>query len=317
MTGNEFKYDVAFSFHSLDQDLAVGLNDLLQDRFNTFIYMQRQEDVLAGADGEERFNAVFGKDARCVVVFSRREWGETPFTRIEQTAIRNRAFDKGFDFSLFIPTDDARTVPDWLPRTRLWLGLNERGLNGAAAVVERIIGELGGEPRIESIGDRAARFQRAADFQERQRSFHNSDEGVAAAGTALQNLLVGLQHHVTEIASSNPALSSLSVQNHNGVFLVHGAGGCMTIDWLRKWRNTLDGSLLRVGIFDGPPKLPGLNVWEDPKNLASRTYEYQMVTWNHHGFVERSQTRPLPLSNDLAEELLKFYLDTAEKNRKR
>ena len=28
---------------------------------------------------------------------------QTPFTRIEQTAIKNRAFNAGYDFTLFIP----------------------------------------------------------------------------------------------------------------------------------------------------------------------------------------------------------------------
>jgi hypothetical protein len=38
-------------------------------------------------------------------VFYRQEWGETPFTRIEQTAIRNRAFHEGHSFTLFVATE--------------------------------------------------------------------------------------------------------------------------------------------------------------------------------------------------------------------
>jgi hypothetical protein len=34
----EFEFDVAFLFHSADEGLAIQLNDLLQDRFRTFIY---------------------------------------------------------------------------------------------------------------------------------------------------------------------------------------------------------------------------------------------------------------------------------------
>ena len=63
-----------------------------------FIYSEQQK-VLAGRDGEQLFNAVFGEKARVVVILFRKEWGQTPFTRIEETAIKNRAFDYGYDFT--------------------------------------------------------------------------------------------------------------------------------------------------------------------------------------------------------------------------
>jgi hypothetical protein len=72
MAESDFKFEVAFSFHSLDEGLATQANDLLQDRFKTFLYSKRQE-MLAGTDGEETFNAVYGGQARCVVVFCRKE----------------------------------------------------------------------------------------------------------------------------------------------------------------------------------------------------------------------------------------------------
>ena len=94
-----YKYEVAFSFHSKDEALAQQLSDLLSDRVSTFIYSEQQQ-VLAGRDGEVVFNAVFGSEARVVVVLHREEWGRTPFTRIEQTAIRNRAYNEGYDFTV-------------------------------------------------------------------------------------------------------------------------------------------------------------------------------------------------------------------------
>ncbi len=94
MNEEGFKYDVAFSFLAQDEGLATELCDLLQDRMRIFLYSKRQED-LAGTDGEETFNAVFGAQARLVVVLYRKGWGESPWTRIEETAIRNRAYKEG------------------------------------------------------------------------------------------------------------------------------------------------------------------------------------------------------------------------------
>ena len=72
-----YKYEVAFSFHSKDEALAQQLSDLLSDRVSTFIYSEQQQ-VLAGRDGEVVFNAVFGSEARVVVVLHREEWELSP-----------------------------------------------------------------------------------------------------------------------------------------------------------------------------------------------------------------------------------------------
>ena len=113
MSAKDYKYDVAFSFLAEDEELATKINDLIYDRVKTFIYSRRQ-DELAGTDGEQTFNLVFGTEARTVFVLYRKGWGETPWTRIEETAIRNRAFEEGYDFVLFAPMDKPTTVPKWL-----------------------------------------------------------------------------------------------------------------------------------------------------------------------------------------------------------
>jgi hypothetical protein len=47
----EFKYDIAFSFLSQDETAAQQINDALQDRYQTFLYSERQKE-LAGTDGD-------------------------------------------------------------------------------------------------------------------------------------------------------------------------------------------------------------------------------------------------------------------------
>src|SRR4051794_8510262 len=126
MESSSYKYDVAFSFLAGDEALAAQLTDLLQDRLKVFLYSRRQGEI-AGTDGEKTFNAVFGEQARLVVVLYRSGWGQTPWTRIEETAIRNRAYEHGYDFVKFIPLDDNPSVPKWLPKTQLWFGLKRWG----------------------------------------------------------------------------------------------------------------------------------------------------------------------------------------------
>ena len=90
----DYKYDVAFSFLAQDEALATELNDLLQDRLRMFLYSRKQGEI-AGTDGEKSFNSVFGQEARMVVVPYHSNWGQTSWTRIEETALRKSCIRRG------------------------------------------------------------------------------------------------------------------------------------------------------------------------------------------------------------------------------
>src|SRR5262245_60846777 len=98
----EYQWDLAVSL--LDRDLLVGkrVKDLLTDRVRVFLYSEEQRG-LVGEDGVEKFTAVFRHEAHTVLVLSRSEWGHTPWTRVEATAIKNRVLMEGCDFLTFAP----------------------------------------------------------------------------------------------------------------------------------------------------------------------------------------------------------------------
>ena len=166
----QYEYDIAFSFLDRDENLASNLNDLLRDRVKTFLYTERQME-LAGTEGDETFARVFRESARMVVVLFRPEWGKTKWTRVEETAIRSRAFELGFQFLKFIPLADPPGVPVWLPPTQIWVGLEKWGVDGAAAILEERLRELGAHPHQETVEEHAARTAREIGFQERQERY--------------------------------------------------------------------------------------------------------------------------------------------------
>jgi hypothetical protein len=171
----KYKYEVAFSFLQKDEHLAYQINDLIQDRLETFIYSKKQEE-LSGTDGEKKFNDVFYKDSRIVVLLYRGGWGETPWTRIEETAIRNRAFELGWDFLLLINLDKNCALPRWIPKTYIWFDFERWKSEGLAPVIEQKVKEAGGRVRPESIEDKANRFKRLRDaVRERKRFFYAGD----------------------------------------------------------------------------------------------------------------------------------------------
>jgi hypothetical protein len=126
-----FTYDVAFSFLSQDEALAIEISDLLQGRFATFVYSERQKD-LAGADGEEKFSSVFLSESRIVAILFRSGWGETKWTRIEQTAIRRRGGGRGSQRWRRMRSATASSAKTWTPAFLLlsWM-LFSTSLTGA------------------------------------------------------------------------------------------------------------------------------------------------------------------------------------------
>jgi hypothetical protein len=192
MNERQRKYDVAFSFLSQDEPLALQINDLLRDRMKTFVYWEHQEE-LAGTDGEKTFNLVFGEEARTVLVLYRQEWGTTPWTRVEETAIRNRAHEETYDFATFFPLGKPPVAPKWLPKTRIWGNLDRWGIQGAASVIEARVQEAGGTPHEETAEERALRLSRRMAAHQARQEFLDSVLGVQQANASAQKLFAELQ----------------------------------------------------------------------------------------------------------------------------
>lgn len=309
----DFKYDVAFSFLAKDEALATELNDLLADRLATFLYSKRQEE-LAGKDGEEVFNAVFGTEARLVVIFYRSGWGETPWTRIEQTAIRNRAFHHGWDFTFVVPLDERPGVPDWIPRTQIWFDWPRWGSAGAAPIIERRAKELGSSSRAESVQDRAARLQRAMDAAAARTTLLKSTKGVTAANQEVDWLFAEVQRLVAE-----PALAqlNLSCKTAPGQFVpgkqlvVLGPRLSLNIGWQYDYSNTLDGSSLAASLWRGHPPFPGMMFFDEPKRYAERKFSFDVTAGGEYTWKEDGG-RALNRSSFI-EDILKFYLNQIDK----
>ncbi|MGD8782021.1 MAG: hypothetical protein PVH88_24045 [Ignavibacteria bacterium] len=242
MDNDKYKYDIAFSFLKEDENLAIQINDLLQDRSKTFLYSKRQEDI-AGTDGEKTFNEVFGKLSRCVVVLYRKKWGTTPWTRIEETAIRNRAFEDGYDFSLFLPLDRTPSVPKYLPKTQIWIGLDRWDIKGAASVIEARVQTLGGTPKEETPTDIAAKIKRDKLYESERASLIGSVKGLEVARLELKNLFDELEDFKKSIEENNDGFS-LGFQQKDRNCFVHYGGLTIRFYWQPAYSNTLEDSYL-------------------------------------------------------------------------
>jgi hypothetical protein len=311
---SEYKYDVAFSFLAQDEALATELNDLLADRLRTFLYSKKQGEI-AGTDGEETFNDVFRQEARMVVVLYRSNWGQTPWTRIEETAIRNRAYNEGYNFVKFVVLDELGSVPQWLPKTQIWIGLKRWGIPGAASVIEARVADLGGEPNEETVAQRAARLRRSLDFGEKREMFLNSPDGASAAIVEFDVLRTALEELIVSLKSSS---ISLELKNTWRQIVVLGLLQGLSIQWRDYYTNTLAEAKLYVELWDRHPPFPGIShPFEEPKKLDTKTFTFDILPNEQYCWRSiESESRTFSTS-DFASFLLKYFMDKADtRNRK-
>jgi hypothetical protein len=247
MNEKDFKYDVAFSFLAEDEKLAIQINDLIQDRVRTFIYSRKQGEI-AGTDGEETFNRVFGSEARIALVLYREGWGKTPWTRIEESAIRNRAYEEGYDFVLFAPLDKPPVAPKWLPKNRIWIGLEWWGIEGAASIIEARIQEAGGAPKEETAQQRAARFGRQIAAEEARQKFLDSEEGVKSAESEVAKLFSQLEEAVRNVPE-NGKVVFLNFRKKLRECEIDGDGFRISLHWSPGYTNSLRSSALYLYLW--------------------------------------------------------------------
>lgn len=308
---DDFEYDVAFSFNALDEGVATQLNDLLSPRLKTFIYSERQREI-AGTDGQESFSKIYGQTARLVVVLFRPEWGDTPWTRIERDAIKNRSLNDGWDFTTFVPTVDRPQMPPWLPQTRLYVGLQRWGMEAAAAAIEARATERGSSPREETVAERADRFARAANFKQRQEQFQSTETGVRAALQAYEDFSIAIEEHTKAIVAAGVKIEVRRSREHR---ILTGLNPCNAICGFRPlFTNSLEEAYLSIDVYKGFPELPGFHPsWNKARKLKSLRYAYRLMRPDYHAWVGVDEKGREFTPQQLAEHGLRAYMDVAER----
>jgi hypothetical protein len=309
---NEFKYDVAFSFLQEDEALAVQLNDRLKTRLKTFIYSERQLEI-AGTDGEESFNKVYGEEARAVVVLYRDGWGQSGWTLIEKTAMKNRAFEPGYGFVLFIPVEREFTPPAWLPKTQLWIGIERWGIDVAAGVIEARIQELGGSPHEESAEGMAARLHHEADLAQQRKQFLWSEEAVKLAMAEFVQISKSVKEKVDHLKSAAPTFS-FKVEEDYRLVVVLGWGCSLSFNWHETARNHIEDARLWVKFWDGVMPVRGQVYDHRPQELRSWEFEFDRQQSGLTGW--RGENRFFT-TDDLIDHCFKQFLRDVQDSRDR
>lgn len=301
MAEGPYEYDLAFSFLAQDEPLAQQIADLVNERFKVFIYSEQQKS-LVGTDGEKSFNQVFGEQSRVVGVLYRPGWGESRWTRIEQTAIKNRAFEKGYDFCVFVVIDRGE-LPPWVPKAQLWFDLERFGIKGAAAVLEEHIQNRDGKPQIETAVGKAQRLRRQTEFEKERTEFLHSQLGVDAANEELNNLFESVNTIVSSVNAELRKTFQVRLLKQRDGFTIYSPGSHLTVGWSRQWQNSLANSGLHVNLWRAPKSEGGAEEKQDWR------YDFDRIASGTLGWRDSEDPDQFFSSTNLADHFVKAVLD--------
>jgi hypothetical protein len=243
-------YDVAFSFLAEDEPTARALSEKLAGRISTFVFSERQRDV-AGKDGVEEFSAVFRRRSRLVVVLYRQGWGTTKWTRIEETAIKERYLDEGMSFLLVLAMQPNPTLSAWLPTMRLYFDLAAFGLDGAVGAIIARFQEAGGEAREETARQQAERLRAASKRREEGERWLKTGDAVREATRQFNAISDHIEVEVRAVAAPGLAAEIECRRIGNDKIVVESPAASVILVWNRQFANSTEYARLIVKEFDG------------------------------------------------------------------
>jgi hypothetical protein len=270
-------YDVAISFLGNDESLALQIKKAMGQRVSCFVFTEEQKR-LAASDGEVTLNAIFSKEACIVVILHRENWAKTKWTRLEETAIRNRGFDEGYDFLVFVPLDTV-SPPEWLPKNRISTKLDPWGIDGLASVIERKIQEYGGTIREETMLDKVRSVHAEIDGHAKRKHTLQNREGTELAYMEYEKIRHIIDKYCHDVSTSIPDWQFRITRSKKSVLKIVSYGHELNISWAQ-WSSSSKGYLQITMV---KKKLGGLFNYP----LIFETFKFHINEYDQKGWLDK------------------------------
>jgi hypothetical protein len=316
MSGNppaEFQFDVAISFLASDAKIAEAIHQRLSPTLKVFFFPRNQEE-LAGTDGMVSMRETFRANARIIVVLYRRGWGDTPWTRIEQTAIQEACLAHGWGRLFFVVLDRNDRLPPWLPAHHVRFNWEDFGLEQAVGAIKARALENGAEPQLLTAARRAEIF--AADARYRvDKAKINSPEGFGAVHVAVSELLSRIDDQCRELSSGGRVEPFRWERKNDACILTSNSVG-MIIRWQQPFINVLDKSALLVEEYDGRLLLTSelnLMLLRTAEMLQRDIYVPELSRAREYGWRKEDEDTEFLTSAALAERCVIQFIDLLDR----
>ena len=313
------KYDVAISFLSRDESIAAAIHQKLFEGLKVFFYPRNQEQ-LAGTDGMESMRKPFLDDSRIVVVLYREPWGETPWTRVEETAIKDGCLQHGWQRLFFIVLDSGDTLPVWLPQTHVRFNYSDFQLEQAVGAIKARAQENGGQYAPLTPAKRAEIFK-AEELFRRDKARMNTAEGIEKILESVAELFRQIETQCADVNAQGflQIRCETSFKERNQVQSCTMTDGrvSMVVAWNQLYTNVLDHSSLMVSEYNAGLILPsemGQRMYVDqPQKIQQTKYSPDLSLAREYGWAQDSATEFLS-SAALAEKCVIRFLDLVNRD---
>jgi len=308
---NPFEFDAAISFLTADLALAEELKWLCSPSPDLFVYSRNQE-VVAATDGLERFREVFRDRARISVVLHRRGWGQTPWTGVEDIAIRDRCLATKYRSLVLVRLDDAPT-PKWVPDTYIHLDLRNYSVEQLAGVIKARCQELGATLRAPTAVELAKRRGQEEAFRQETERYIMTPEGMQAGRECAQKAFVAFVEGARQLSVPGAGWDPQAERDGNQAVGLLAAAAVQLL-WQPRWANSLRDSSMRLRSFDGHIQMPGRKeIWFAPDTEVTSEETFSLIRTSSMGLCwQRGKDRPLS-SQELGEHAIAKLAEAAER----
>ena len=313
------QFDVAISFLSRDETIAGAIYKKLTESLKVFFFPRNQEE-LAGTDGLESMREPFFNDSRVMVVLYRDSWGKTPWTRVEETAIKDSCLAHGWDRLFFVVLDHTTALPIWLPHTHVRFNYAEYGIEQAVGAIKARVQEQGGQNLPMTPTKRAERFEAQEQFR-RDKLKLNTPEGWKAIFDSAGVLFREIERHCLEVNNNRGSLQircgfNLDDRSALQECIMTNGQVALSVSWLQRYVNTLEGSSLIVGEYRQnlmiPSERQGRMYIDPPQPIRETIYSPDLSLARELGWKPQYNTEFIS-SSALAEHCVIQFMELARR----
>lgn len=310
-------YDVAISFLYQDLALAQCLYDELSKELKVFFFPRNQEE-LAGSDGLESMREPFRNQSRLNVVLYRSKWGETPWTGVEEVAVKESCLATSFKSIFFFEIEPTSQIPTWLPDTHVRFNFANFPLDQAIGAIKARVQERGGHFEPMTPAKKVALLQIEDEYQ-RDRRQMSSQDGIQKVQQNVELLFTEVGQQLEDVNATDHLRIEHQIQKQGSMdrFCLLGMQRLgMSIIWEPPYVNELvDASLIVCELNENAIVRPGYTRLQEPDVLRRQKYVPDLSRLRTYVWRTDQSREEMITSKDLAEKLILQFLNLVEQDR--
>jgi hypothetical protein len=311
MAAEEPKYDVAISFLSQDLTLAQALYDKLCAGLEVFFFPRKQE-VLAGTDGLESMRAPFRHESRLSVVLYRPGWGNTPWTGVEEVAIKECCFENSYRSVFVYVLEKTDALPRWVPDTHVYFSA-QYPLDEAVGAIKARVRDRGGEFKP-LTPTRKAELNRIEEKFRHARARMSSEDGIAKVFSKVRELFEEIRTQCDEVNAREHDHIEYWAQIEEGtmqqICTIDGPRVSLLVVWYQHYGNSLNDAVLGVREFSERMIVrPGYFASFTANMIDETKYDPDISRALEYGWVPQRGKRNFLSSKELASQCVIQLLD--------